>query len=83
MKNAELKLRADLTTRLHDTLLGLNEKHARKLQKHAGRVVKKLAKRFARLFAHEARATEKKHLRATKSSVKKLVYKLHQHLGQK
>ena len=82
MKNAEFQLRADLTDRLQNTLSGLNEKHARKLQKHVGRAVKKLAKTFSRSFAKEVRATEKKHLHATRTSVKELVGKLHQLLSR-
>lgn len=82
MKNAELHLRTGLATRLHDTLSGLNEKHARKLQKHALRRVRKLARRVDRSFAKQTRATEKIQLAATESSVKELVYKLHQHLSR-
>ena len=59
MKNAERQLQATLTESLQLNLNGLNEKHTKKLQKTVARVVKQLARKFAKLTAKELKGHKK------------------------
>ena len=81
MKNPQRQLRTDLTEQLQTRLNGLNQKHAKKLHKTVVSSVDKLARKFAKLLGKELKAREKKHLLATKASVKELVQQLHVALG--
>ena len=55
MKNSEHQLQLALADCLHPNLSGLNEKHAKKLQKTISKAVDKLARQFTKLQAKEHR----------------------------
>jgi hypothetical protein len=82
MKIVEPNLEQELAGSLEASLSGLTAKHTRQMHKQVAGTVKKLAKSFARLLAKEQRARDKQQRRATKASVKSLVLKLHELLGQ-
>ncbi|GAB3639135.1 hypothetical protein GCM10027422_47260 [Hymenobacter arcticus] len=56
MKKSESQLQAALAESLQASLTGINEKHAKKLQKIVANAAKKIARKFAKLLAKEHKA---------------------------
>jgi len=56
MKKSESHLRTVLVESLQANLSGLNEHHAKKLQKTVARAAKKIARKFAKLMAKQTKA---------------------------